>query len=76
MTTQQYREVLRPFEASGTLLTAGDIIDVSSWKHTAKLITMRYLSPTLSKGVEPTDENKTRATPAKKAVVATTKTKA
>ena len=68
MTTKQYREVLRPFEASGTLLKAGDTVEVSGWKHADKLVTMRYLSPTLLKGVEPTEETKTQKAPAKKAV--------
>jgi hypothetical protein len=69
MTTKQYREVLRPFEQGGTLLTAGDTVEVSGWKHADKLVTMRYLSPTLLKGVEPTEETKTQKAPAKKAVI-------
>lgn len=66
MSTKQYREVLRPFEQSGTLLKAGDIVEVSGWKHADKLVTMRYLSSTLSKGVEPTEEKTPKAPPAKK----------
>ena len=70
MTTKQYREVLRPFEQGGTLLTAGDTVEVSGWKNADKLITMRYLSPTLLKGVEPTEEKSTPKAPAKKKAVA------
>jgi hypothetical protein len=70
MTTKQYREVLRPFEQSGTLLKVGDAVEVSGWKHADKLVTMRYLSPTLLKGVEPTEEKSTPKAPAKKKAVA------
>jgi hypothetical protein len=70
MPTKQYRKVLRPFEVSGTLLKVGDAVEVSGWKHTDKLITMRYLSPTLLKGVEPTEEKSTPKAPAKKKAVA------
>ncbi len=70
MPTKQYRKVLRPFEVSGTLLKVGDAVEVSGWKHTDKLVTMRYLSPTLLKGVEPTEEKSTPKAPAKKKAVA------
>ena len=43
---------------------------MSGWKHADKLVTMRYLSPTLLKGVEPTEEKKTPKAPAKKKAVA------
>lgn len=75
MPTKQYREVLRPFEQGGTWLKAGDTVEVSGWKHADKLVTMRYLSPTLSKGVEPTEE-KSESPPAKKASASKAKTKA
>lgn len=66
--SEQYREVLRSFEADGTVLKAGDIVDVTGWKNMEKLISMRYLGSVRSAGQEPQVK---KAAPAKKAVAKT-----
>ena len=37
--------VLRPFGANGTTLKVGEIVDVSGWRNSAKLIDQRYIKP-------------------------------
>jgi hypothetical protein len=37
--------VLRTFTGDGRQLTAGDIVDVVSWRHADNLIERRYLRP-------------------------------
>lgn len=38
-------EVMRPFDADGRQLQRGDLVDVTDWKNTVRLVAQRYIKP-------------------------------
>lgn len=44
--------VQRPFQAEGLIRQQGEVVDASSWKHSAKLREQRYLAPFLGEPVK------------------------